>query len=118
MKDSELSNAPFDPDASGSGSDRSLRAVLALVLIGGVALAVGVDIVLLRQVGMLRRQSEELERFVVDYERNELPVIERFVTDLQGFARTNADFRPILGRHIVSEDAPKLNPPPSPPRGL
>jgi len=99
-------------------SQRTTRQVLGLVLVGGILLATGVDIVLLRQVGMLRRQAEQVGQFVSDYQRNELPVINRFVADLQAFARTNADFRPVLNRYIAPEEGPKLNPPPAVPKGF
>lgn len=114
---------PSIPQTTGTlesirASQKVIRQTLALLLVGGILLATGTDIFLLRQVGMMRRQTEEVERFVRDYESNDLPVINRFVADLQAFARTNADFKPLLGRYITAEEAPKLNPPPIPPKGL
>jgi len=94
------------PVADLERSVASLRAVvvaaLAILLIGSI----GLNFILVRQVGASRRQAEELAKRVqplsAQYDNTLKPRISAFLNALVGFARTNPDFLPILQKYPIA----------------
>lgn len=78
-----------------------LRSALHVVLIVLVVMTSALSIFLFRQVAMARRQVSEATEYVLNYQRTTEPSIARFVGQLQVFARTNAEFAPILSKYAT-----------------
>jgi len=78
---------------------QSLRTLLDILTVALVILSGSLNIFLLRQVSMVRNEIEERQKFIVDYERNNVPIMNDFVLKLQSFVRTNPDFAPILAKY-------------------
>jgi hypothetical protein len=74
----------------------SLRSVVAMLLIAVLCVGLGAALFLYRQVALINGQVVEARRLVLDHETNALPRITRFVDSLQGYAKSNPDFMPIL----------------------
>jgi hypothetical protein len=77
----------------------SLRTLLDILIVALVILSGSLNIFLLRQVSMVRNEIEERRRFIAEYERNNVPIMNEFVLKLQAFAKTNPDFTPILAKY-------------------
>jgi hypothetical protein len=92
---------------------QSLRTLLEVLIVVMVVLSGSLNIFLLRQVSLVRREVEDRERFITDYEHNSLPLMNDFVLKLQAFAKTNSDFVPILAKYWRPTNAPPV--PQSPP---
>jgi hypothetical protein len=86
------------------------------MLVGLLVLTAGINIFMLRQVSIVQRQAGELRQFIVDYQTNQIPVMNKFVTELQGFARTHPDFAPVLLKYTRQPSRPPSlsTPPPLP----
>src|SRR5215831_13708073 len=78
---------------------RSLRGTVTMLLIACCCLGAGLALYLYRQVTQLNVQVVEAKRTIDDYQTNALPRIKWFVGNLQAFAKTNADFNPILAKY-------------------
>jgi hypothetical protein len=68
--------------------------IICMLLIGGPF-----GLFLYHQVRSMNRQVTDAQKFIADYQTNSLPKIQWFVAALQTFARTNADFNPILAKY-------------------
>jgi hypothetical protein len=93
---------------------QSLRTLLDILTVALVILSGSLNIFLLRQVSMVRNEIEERRRFIADYERNNVPIMNDFVLKLQAFAKTNPDFAPILAKYWRPTNAiptPRVVPP-------
>ena len=71
-----------------------------------ILLNVGLNIFLLKQVKLARRQVMEARAYVANYQQNSEPVIDNFVAQLQAFSKSNPDFAPTLVKYFNL-----LNPP-------
>jgi hypothetical protein len=80
---------------------RTLFQALALIVL---VLSGSVNVFLLRQVSLVRKEVQERQRFMDDYTQNNLPLITNFVARLQGFARNNPDFIPVMNRYGIRTD--------------
>ena len=83
-------------------SQRSLRAAINLVLLAAILVVSSAWYYLFRQTGFTRRVADAAEQRVVVFNEKKLPRYQAFLNQLQGFARTNADFAAILQRHGVA----------------
>jgi hypothetical protein len=87
---------------------RGLRLLLNLSLLAGLMIAGALSIFFLREVILVRRQSSDQLRFVAEYEKWREDTQRAF----QAFAKTNADFAPILNKYFSTNAAPaKAGPP-------
>ncbi|HEY6169019.1 MAG TPA: hypothetical protein VI454_13335 [Verrucomicrobiae bacterium] len=79
-----------------------LVATLVILIVGGL----GVNVLLVRQVGAARRVVEDLEKRVepasAQFETTFKPRISMFLQALVAFAQTNRDFLPILQKYPIS----------------
>ncbi|MEW6157275.1 MAG: hypothetical protein AB1813_07570 [Verrucomicrobiota bacterium] len=105
-------------------SFRSLRLLLNVVLVALILLTTSVLAFLFKEQSMVQKQIVELSKFVADYEKNSVPLMEDFRTKLESFAKAHPDFRPILIKYFgtnapapTTQPAPKALPlPPEPAR--
>ena len=116
-------SSPARPTASSGGavaelerSLTSLRALLVATLVILIVGSVGVNFLLVRQVGAARRGVEDLEKRVepasAQFESMIKPRISTFLNALVVFAQTNRDFLPILQKYPISS-APGPQAPPA-----
>jgi hypothetical protein len=100
------SDSPVSPDLQDSGDRsvhqeiRALRTMLHITLVVVVVVSGSLSVVLLRQVISMRRQVRDMSAVVMNYTKNEAPVLEEFRLKLDEFARRNPDFRPILSKYF------------------
>jgi hypothetical protein len=90
---------------------QSLRALFHLVLVGLIVLTGSHFVYLLREVGQVKRQSQELTRYVAEYEKSGLPVIVELRRQLESFTESHPDFTPIFRKYFSAEhqsEAPRL----------
>lgn len=85
---------------------RALRTMLHITLVAVVVVSGSLSVVLLRQVISMRRQVRDMSTVVMNYVKNEAPVLEEFRLKLDEFARRNPDFRPILSKYFQPEVLP------------
>ncbi|MBM3823842.1 MAG: hypothetical protein FJ404_13325 [Verrucomicrobia bacterium] len=99
--DPSPSSAAKPPSADLAGAVATLRASFHVVLVVLTLLACALSIFLFRQVAMARRQVAEASEYVLNYQKNTEPAIARFVAQLQSYARTNAEFAPVLSKYAT-----------------
>jgi predicted protein tyrosine phosphatase len=87
---------------------RSLRTLVNLTVVALIILSGSLSIFFLREVSHARRQIRELTRMVDDYNRTSAPLMDTFTHQLQDFARSHPDFRPILHRYLRTTNAVDL----------
>jgi hypothetical protein len=93
------------------------RLVLLATIVALILISTGVNLFLLRQISLARRQADEFRAIVQDYEANNLPVMNKFVSDLRIFTASHPDFAPILAKYVQQSPGPSSNTPPAlPPR--
>src|SRR2546426_5239852 len=90
---------------------QTLRALVQAIIVVLIVLSGSVDIFIWKQVITVRHEIDERRKFVEDYEKNGVPLMNDFVTKLQAFTKTNADFAPILMKYLRL-----LSPPATAPR--
>ncbi len=78
---------------------QAMRSVLLLLLVSMTCLSAWLSLFLYRQVVITNRQVVEAKRITDEFQTNALPRINWFVNNLQAFAKTNADFNPILAKY-------------------
>jgi len=61
---------------------------------------------LLAQATQLNVTTQELSRFVGDYETNVAPQMTRLFTDLRRFAESNADFGRVFSKYRIAGETP------------
>lgn len=97
---------------------RTLRAQVLAVVLTVVILCGSLNIYLLRQVSLVRRDLEAnrpvVEKIVAEYVRSGEPTIKDFLNKLEVFSKAHPDFRPILARYVNSAGATAA---PMPPKG-
>lgn len=97
----DLSSLSSEPSLESlQAGQKSLCRVINVILLALIILTGSLFVFFLREVSVARRQVRELSQFVAEYERASLPVVREFRTRLQAFARTNADFAPVLARYF------------------
>ena len=96
---------------------RQLRLLLTALLAGLIVLCLGVGFFFWRQTSLLRLDLQQKRPAVNDmvrkYQDETQPLINSFLTQLTAFARTNADFRPILDKYHIrpaTNMAPRILP--------
>ncbi len=103
---------PLNPITPASGSlesvqqgFESLKTLFCAALVALVILSVSVDLFLLKQVSLARKQVEEtqarVKNLTEDFQKNNAPLMGAFVTSLMNFARTNPDFVPIIQKYPI-----------------
>jgi hypothetical protein len=83
------------------GQDHSSRSSLTVmaVLLALLLMGAGVGGFMWRQVRLINLQLVQAKQVVADYQTNLLPRIKVFIASLEGFAKSNPDFAPILARY-------------------
>ena len=84
---------------------QGLRTLMDTILMILLVLTWSVNIFLLKQLSMVRNEVEERQRFIVEYEKNTVPLMSEFLTRLQGFTKTNPDFTNILHKYWMPTNA-------------
>ena len=79
---------------------QSLRMALNVVLVMLILLTGGLNIFLLKQVKLARRQVMEARTYIANYQQNSEPLIDNFVGQLQAFTKSNPDFAPVLAKYF------------------
>ena len=97
------SRAAAELERTVAGLRGLFSATLVILILGSL----GVNILLFRQVGAARRQSEDLEKrmqlpAVAQFDTVTKPRINAFLTALVGFARSNQDFALILEKYPIA----------------
>jgi hypothetical protein len=99
------SGQPDDLSLSALGEAyRTLRIQFLAVLLMLAVLCGSLNIYLLRQVTLVRRELKAnrpvVDQIVAEYVRSGGPVIKDFLTKLEVFSKTHPDFRPILAKYV------------------
>ena len=124
-----MTEPEFPATSLATGSDRAvapetlrdqiqtLRALLVATLAALLLLGAAVNIYLVRQFWMVRKDLATTQSFLQDYQKNKEPVLNEFVTRLQGFAQDHPDLTPILEKYGIKPAAagPVAQPAPAPP---
>ncbi len=87
-------------------SYRSLRALVQIVVVCLLILTGSLFLFLLREVSATRRQVRELTQIVANSEKNNVPRMRQFRDKLIEFAKSNADFVPIILRYVNPTNLP------------
>lgn len=118
-------NTPLVPVAATPGDEdlreemHALKGVVTLLLVAMTCVTAVMALYLYRQAVTLKRQVAEGQRLTNEFQSNALPRISWFVTSLQAFGKTNADFNPILAKYNLLQTGgppPGVAPPASPPK--
>ncbi len=127
-----MTEPEFPATSLATGSDRAvapetlrdqiqtLRALLVATLAALLLLGAAVNIYLVRQFWMVRKDLATTQSFLQDYQKNKEPVLNEFVARLQGFAQDHPDLNPILEKYGIKPAATGPAPPapaPPPPAG-
>jgi hypothetical protein len=96
--DASLNEPVFSPEDLRQELN-ALRNTLNLGLFSGLIMACSVSIYLLRDVILTRRQISEHLQYVGDFEKTMTDIHHSF----QSFARTNADFNPIVQKYFPAK---------------
>ena len=118
-----LANPEAQPKDHSDLSNRvqTLRSALLMVIAAILLLTGTFFIFLFREVILIRRQSEELSRIVLDYQKTAVPQLQEFKGKLHDFAKTNPNFAPVYSKYFgtnAPEPAPNINKLPNPPSPL
>ena len=121
METPELGSILKAPESSGDSPSMarlergldSVRALLAITLVLLVIGSIGMNVLMVQQLGAVRRQAEDLEKrlkpIASQYDNTIKPRISSFLNALVGFARTNPDFLPILQKYPIQSSGPVSN---------
>ncbi|MFM2294563.1 MAG: hypothetical protein RLZZ350_976 [Verrucomicrobiota bacterium] len=95
----------------GSCSGCSFCKSAPLILVALLLMTVGLGIFFLRQATALRKQVEQSQKFVAEYNQNVAGPGTRLIGNLQAFAKSNPDLAPILAKYqlggVKLDSAPK-----------
>src|SRR6266404_2881214 len=110
-----ISPDPVAPDEELREQLQAMRSVLMLLLVAMTCMSAWLSLFLYRQVVNTNRQVVEAKRVIDEFQTNALPQINWFVSNLQAFAKTNADFNPILAKYnrFFQTTAPAPSPAPA-----
>ena len=92
---------------------RTLRSLVIYSLMALVLMGTAVNIFLWGQFWMVRKELVAIDSFLEDYQKHKEPLLNSFVTRLQGFAQTHPDLLPILDKYGVRPAAPGPTSPPA-----
>ncbi len=109
---------PQIPTVDPSDQIRILRTALIQVIVAMFLLTGTFFIYLYREVILVRRQSDELARMVLEYQKTALPQLQEFKAKLHSYSKTNPSFAPIYGKYFgtnAPESGPNLDKLPAPP---
>lgn len=112
---------PKSPESTGGSQslaqlERNLESLRGLVVVtlGLLVIgAIGVNVLMIQQIGVARRNVEELEKRLKpisgQYETTIKPRISAFLNALVGFSRTDPEFRAILQKYPIQSSGPVSN---------
>jgi hypothetical protein len=83
---------------------RSLRTLLACVLVILLAISICLNVFLRRQAVAVTSQVSEIQKTLVQFQTSDSPRMTEFWTKLVGYSKTHSDFAPIIEKyspHIV-----------------
>ncbi|MBI3851855.1 MAG: hypothetical protein HY298_16490 [Verrucomicrobia bacterium] len=86
---------------------RSLRTFFLATLAVLIFLSFTLDVFILRQVSIARRQLEENQKFVDDYNKISVPMITDFLTKLTAASKTNTDIARLLLKYNIQQPVAK-----------
>ena len=97
-----LANPEAQPKDHSDLSNRvqTLRSALLMVIAAILLLTGTFFIFLFREVILIRRQSDELSRIVLDYQKTAVPQLQEFKGKLHDFAKTNPNFAPVYSKYF------------------
>lgn len=103
---------PDQQPATSSNNDMqtgfaSLQRLLIGVLVANLFIGGALGLYLLRQLFATNRRAVELSRYVENYRTNAQPQVQMLVNSLQAFAKTNADYNPILAKYNLLQTSPQ-----------
>ncbi len=84
-----------------------MQRLLIGVLVANLFIGGALGLYLLRQLFATNRRAVELSRYVENYRTNAQPQVQMLVNSLQAFAKTNADFNPILAKYNLLQTSPQ-----------
>jgi hypothetical protein len=87
------------------GAIESLRGVFQVVALSGIVLSATVMMYLYQQVSLVRRQNDELNAYINDFQTNLHPKVEIARTNLQAFAKSNATIVPLINKYFPPTNA-------------
>lgn len=82
-----------------------LQSLLNWSLLAIIILSASFFLFLFRDMSLIRRQSNELTAAIAEFEEKNLPVMRQFRDQLEAYAQTNPEFRPILRRYLTPPEA-------------
>ena len=88
----------------------SLRGVFQVVALSGIVLSCTIFLFFFRETKSIRRQNDEFQVVINEFQTNVQPKIEMARTNLEAFARTNPTFVPIYKKYFTT-NAPDAKPP-------
>jgi hypothetical protein len=80
---------------------RSLRTFLLATLAVLVLLSFALNVFIFRQVSIASKQLEESQKFVGDYNKVSVPMINEFLTKLTVVSKTNAEIGRLLAKYNI-----------------
>jgi hypothetical protein len=90
----------------------SMRTMFHLSALCGLMLTAAIFVIIMQQVALLRRQSDDMILRINEYNNTFVPQIENVRTNLEAFARTNQSLTPLLRRYFPTNEAAKPIPTP------
>ncbi len=101
--------APSQDEPSPAQYD-SLRQLVVSILVLVIVISGTLNVFFLRQAKASRQELDairpQVNAMVAQYQRNLAPTMEETARKLTEFARSNADFAPILSRHLSTPGTP------------
>jgi hypothetical protein len=91
----------------------SLRTMFHLLALCSLLIAGALFVILFQQVSLLRRQSDEINLRITEYNNTVAPQLQGIHTNLEAFAATNRSLYPLLRRYFPTNTAGKTNSPKS-----
>jgi hypothetical protein len=85
----------------------SLRTMFHLLALCSLLLTGSLFVIIFQQVSLLRRQSDEINLRVNDFNTTVAPQLEGIHTNLEVFAATNRSLMPLLRRYFPNPPQPK-----------
>lgn len=87
----------------------SLRNLVQAVVIVMIVLSASLNVFLLRQVTLVRKEIQTRETYISAYLEGGYPKLDTFLDRLQRFAEDNASLQPVLQRHYPERVSTNAN---------
>jgi hypothetical protein len=97
MNETPVANEPADLKETCAALRHQLNSVLILLL----AVSATLTVFFLRQVTLARKDRDNLNASVVEYQQNGVPALNDFTAKLREYAKTHPDVVPILTKYGV-----------------